>query len=325
MAQINYADREIYCKIAYYGPGLSGKTTKLEFVHDDARPENRGALTSFATDGDRTLFFDFMPLDLGDVAGMRTRIQLYTVPGQVHYDTTRKLVLQGVDGVAFVADSNPERLAANEESLQNLFDNLKALGIRSNLPLVMQWNKRDVVNPLPIEVLEEKLNPRQLPSFEAVAADGSGVFATLKTLIGLVLEELSHTMAPVAAVAPSTTRADDRLPTPPPMPPPEPPPVAATVANAPVPKRAVPSMPATRAKPAPRRPQVRVRTQTPPSTPVQARRAKQVRPAQPTPPPRVVSPFTAQTPKPGVSSHPLIMLCVALILAFGGLVFYFVN
>src|SRR5262247_593811 len=145
MVQINFALKEVNCKIVFYGPGMSGKTTNLEIVHQKAPEENKGELTSISTDGDRTLFFDFMPLDLGTIAGMRTKFQLYTVPGQVYYNSTRKLVLQGVDGVVFVADSDPAKLNENLESLANLEENLREYGkeLRS-LPHVIQWNKRDL-------------------------------------------------------------------------------------------------------------------------------------------------------------------------------------
>ena len=178
MVQINFALREVNCKIVYYGPGLSGKTTNLEIVHKKAPESNKGELTSIATEGDRTLFFDFMPLDLGTIAGMRTRFQLYTVPGQVYYNSTRKLVLQGVDGIVFVADSSGSKMDENLESLENLKNNLDEYGkdIRE-LPLVIQWNKRDLPDALPVEELEAKLNQWGVPTYEAVAITGEGVAA----------------------------------------------------------------------------------------------------------------------------------------------------
>ncbi|MEZ0231180.1 MAG: ATP/GTP-binding protein, partial [Planctomycetota bacterium] len=192
MVQINFAKREINCKLVYYGPGLSGKTTNLEVVHKKAPASKKGELTSIATEGDRTLFFDYMPLELGKVGGMNTKFQLYTVPGQVYYNATRKLVLQGADGVVFVADSQPDKMEENLESLQNLDDNLKEQGldIRS-IPIVLQWNKRDLPNVLPCEELDKKMNKFNAPTFEAVAVTGEGVFPTLRKLAQMVLEKLN--------------------------------------------------------------------------------------------------------------------------------------
>ncbi len=193
MVQINFALKEVNCKIVYYGPGMSGKTTNLEIVHQKAPEENKGDLTSISTDGDRTLFFDFMPLDLGNIAGMRTKFQLYTVPGQVYYNSTRKLVLQGVDGVIFVADSDPEKMEENLESYANLEENLKEYGKDlADLPHVIQWNKRDLPNALPVEELEKKINKYGVPTFEAVAVTGEGVFPTLKVLASMVLETINR-------------------------------------------------------------------------------------------------------------------------------------
>ena len=193
MVQINFALKEVNCKIVFYGPGMSGKTTNLEIVHEKAPEENKGELTSISTDGDRTLFFDFMPLDLGNVAGMRTKFQLYTVPGQVYYNSTRKLVLQGVDGVIFVADSDPDKMAENIESYQNLIENLQEYGkdVRE-LPHVIQYNKRDLPNALSVEEMDRQLNKFGVPTFEAVAYRGEGVFPTLKTLAGMVLESIDR-------------------------------------------------------------------------------------------------------------------------------------
>jgi len=191
MVQINFALKEVNCKVVFYGPGMSGKTTNLEIVHQKAPEENKGELTSISTDGDRTLFFDFMPLDLGNVAGMRTKFQLYTVPGQVYYNATRKLVLQGVDGVIFVADSDPEKIDENIESYANLIENLTEYGkdIRE-LPHVIQYNKRDLPNAMPVAELDKRLNKFGVPTFEAVAYTGEGVFPTLKTLAAMVLESI---------------------------------------------------------------------------------------------------------------------------------------
>ena len=193
MVQINFALREVSCKIVYYGPGMSGKTTNLEMVHKKAPKEARGELTSIATEGDRTLFFDFLPLDLGKVAGMTTKFQLYTVPGQTFYNSTRKLVLQGADGVIFVADSQKGKMKENIESLKNLQENLREykMDLRE-IPFVMQWNKRDLPEIMDVELMEEKLNPLRVPSFEAVAFRGEGVFPTLKKLSTMVLERLNR-------------------------------------------------------------------------------------------------------------------------------------
>ncbi|MFO0277105.1 MAG: GTP-binding protein, partial [Planctomycetota bacterium] len=191
MVQINFALKEVNCKVVYYGPGMSGKTTNLEIVHQKAPEENKGDLTSISTEGDRTLFFDFMPLDLGNVAGMRTKFQLYTVPGQVYYNSTRKLVLQGVDGVIFVADSDPEKMDENLESYANLIENLAEYGkdVRE-LPHVIQYNKRDLPNALSVTEMDRQLNKFGVPTFEAVACTGEGVFPTLKTLAAMVLESI---------------------------------------------------------------------------------------------------------------------------------------
>ncbi len=205
MVQINFALREVNCKIVYYGPGMSGKTTNLEIVHKKAPENNKGELTSIATEGDRTLFFDFMPLDLGNVAGMRTKFQLYTVPGQVYYNSTRKLVLQGADGVIFVADSSRSKMKENIESWNNLEENLREYGKDvKDVPVVIQWNKRDLPDAMDVAELEEKLNPLRVPTFEAVAITGEGVFPTLKALSATVLESLNRKgqEKETAAVAP---------------------------------------------------------------------------------------------------------------------------
>jgi len=203
MVQINFALREVNCKIVYYGPGMSGKTTNLEIVHKKAPEANKGELTSIATEGDRTLFFDFMPLDLGTIAGMRTRFQLYTVPGQVYYNSTRKLVLQGVDGIVFVADSSEAKMEENLESLENLKNNLAEYGKDiKEIPLVLQWNKRDLPDALSVEALNEKMNHWGCPYFEAVAITGEGVFPTLKCLSGMVLETMNRDHGETAATAP---------------------------------------------------------------------------------------------------------------------------
>jgi len=207
MVQINFAQKQVNAKIVYYGPGMSGKTTNLEVVHQRAPTANRGDLTSISTDGDRTLFFDFMPLDLGTVAGMRTCFQIYTVPGQVYYNSTRKLVLQGVDGVVFVADSSAAMVQENLESLKNLEQNLNEYGKSlASLPHVVQFNKRDLPDAMSVEELNRLLNSHNAPSFEAIANTGQGVFPTLKALAARVLETI-HTGArpggPAQSAAPT--------------------------------------------------------------------------------------------------------------------------
>ena len=191
MTFINYASREINCKIVYYGPGLCGKTTNLQHIFDATSPQARGKLISLATETDRTLFFDFMPLELGTVRGFKTRFHLYTVPGQVFYDASRKLILKGVDGVVFVADSQEERMDANVESLHNLEENLRAQGYDlMKLPYVLQLNKRDLPNVIPVQELKEELYRKGEPVVEAVASVGTGVFDTLKAVAKQVLTEL---------------------------------------------------------------------------------------------------------------------------------------
>ncbi len=193
MVQINFSLKEVNCKIVYYGPGLSGKTTNLEVVHKKAPPSSVGELTSIATEGDRTLFFDFLPLNLGQVAGMKTRFQIYTVPGQVYYNSTRKLVLQGADGVVFVADSKRGKMPENIESLANLEENLIEFGLDiDNLSIVLQFNKRDLPDVYTCDEMNEALNRWNAPYFEAVARAGEGVFPTLKHLAGMVLESLNR-------------------------------------------------------------------------------------------------------------------------------------
>lgn len=190
MVSINYAFKEISCKIVYYGPGLSGKTTNLQYVHKKVPQTTKGELISLATDADRTLYFDFLPINIGSVAGFTTKFQLYTVPGQVYYNATRKLVLRGVDGLVFVADSQESKMEENVESLKNLLDNLLEYGYQlDEIPMVIQYNKRDLPGALPLEVLERALNPTGRPSFEAVAVKGDGVFDTLKCIIKIVLEK----------------------------------------------------------------------------------------------------------------------------------------
>lgn len=207
MPLINYASREITCKIVYYGPGRSGKTTNLLQIHSRIPDGRKGELISLATETDRTLFFDFLPIDLGTLSGFRTRLQLYTVPGQVYYDSTRKLVLRGADGVVFVADSQREQFEENVASLLNLRQNLESHGVDPDgIPLAMQYNKRDLPELVPVALLERVLNPRRVPSFEASAASGAGVFETLRGISELVLRSLSARLG-AEAVAQSSERS----------------------------------------------------------------------------------------------------------------------
>lgn len=225
MSMINYASREINCKIVYYGSGLGGKTTNLEHVYGKVKPDTRGKLISLATETERTLFFDFLPVDLGTIRGFKTRFHLYTVPGQVYYNASRKLILKGVDGIVFVADSQIERMEANQEAMQNLYDNMAEYGYDlTKMPFVLQYNKRDLPNAAPLADMQASLNPgwevtdvarqrvtpdpfhptenliEQLPTgewieratyFEAVAVTGEGVFDTLKAVSKLVLKSLA--------------------------------------------------------------------------------------------------------------------------------------
>ena len=191
MTFINYAAREINCKIVYYGPGLCGKTTNIQHIYDKTNPNAKGKLISLATETDRTLFFDFLPLDLGTIRGFRTRFHLYTVPGQVFYDASRKLILKGVDGVIFVADSQEARLEANIEALRNLQTNLKTQGYDiMKIPYILQLNKRDLPTAAPVETILKQLRLKNEPFFEASAVKGTGVFDTLKAVAKLVLNEL---------------------------------------------------------------------------------------------------------------------------------------
>ncbi|MEP7066880.1 MAG: GTPase domain-containing protein [Gemmatimonadota bacterium] len=225
MSMINYAAREISCKIVYYGPGLGGKTTNLEHVYGRVQPNTRGKLISLATETERTLFFDFLPVDLGTIRGFKTRFHLYTVPGQVYYNASRKLILKSVDGIVFVADSQVERMEANQEAMQNLYENMQEYGYDlSTMPFVIQYNKRDLPNAAPLTELQTALNPgfevfetqrqriapdpyhagenlidqiptgewvERAPYFEAVAVTGDGVFDTLKAVSKLVLKTLA--------------------------------------------------------------------------------------------------------------------------------------
>lgn len=191
MSFINYQRKEINCKIVYYGPGLGGKTTNIQYVYQKTSGDNKGKMITLNTENERTLFFDFLPLDLGQIRGFKTRFHLYTVPGQVFYEASRKLILRGVDGLVFVADSQVERMEANIKSLEDLEKNLGEQGYEiEKMPLVMQWNKRDLANVTPSEELSRRLNKWDCPEFEACAIKGQGVFETLKMISKLVLVNL---------------------------------------------------------------------------------------------------------------------------------------
>ncbi len=191
MALINIAAQEIHCKIVYYGIGYCGKTTNLDYIFKSIDPRARGEMFKIATETERTLFFDFLPLDLGSVHGFRTRFHLYTVPGQILYERTRQAVLNGVDGIVFVVDSQAEKFEENVQSITELEMNLRHLGKdMNNFPFVIQWNKRDMPSALPVPVLERYLNRRRVPSFEAMAANGKGVYATLRSISKRVMQSL---------------------------------------------------------------------------------------------------------------------------------------
>nr|WP_005037405.1 GTPase domain-containing protein [Holophaga foetida] len=191
MVFFNHATRQMTAKIVYYGPGLCGKTTNLNTIYGKTSQKARGEMVSLNTETDRTLFFDLLPLDVGTIGGFKTKLQLYTVPGQVFYNSTRKLVLKGVDGIVFVADSQTPMLDANKESFQNLGDNLRELGLElGDIPIVFQWNKRDLKQIIPVEQLEAELNPRQAPSYLAIASEGNGVFETLRGITKLALAHI---------------------------------------------------------------------------------------------------------------------------------------
>ena len=192
MSMINYASREINCKIVYYGTGLGGKTTNLEYIYSRVNPDTKGKMISLATESERTLFFDFLPIDLGEVRGFKTRFHLYTVPGQVYYNASRRLILKGVDGLVFVADSQASRAEANIESMHNLYENLETYGYDlESIPFAIQYNKRDMPNILSMEELRAQINPMGVPDFEGTAIEGAGVFETLSCVSKLVVEGLS--------------------------------------------------------------------------------------------------------------------------------------
>jgi signal recognition particle receptor subunit beta len=238
MVLFNYSTKELTAKVVYYGPGLCGKTTNLQWIHEKLPIKNKGKMLSLATETDRTLFFDFLPIELGSIRGMKTRIQLYTVPGQVFYNATRRMVLKGADCVVFVCDSQEAMLDANLESLENLRQNLEANEIDADeIPMVLQYNKRDLPNALPVEILNEKLNPRGLPFYEAVAVKGQGVEETLKGVTATVFRSLASKYggATGSLAAPE---------------PPRPAPSAAPPAPAPRPAAAPPPVPAAASVPA---------------------------------------------------------------------------
>ena len=192
MSMINYASREINCKIVYYGTGLGGKTTNLEYIYSRVNPDTKGKMISLATESERTLFFDFLPIDLGEVRGFKTRFHLYTVPGQVYYNASRRLILKGVDGLVFVADSQASRAEANIESMHNLYENLETYGYDLDaIPFAIQYNKRDMPDILSTEELRAQINPMGVPDFEGTAIEGAGVFETLSCVSKLVVESLS--------------------------------------------------------------------------------------------------------------------------------------
>ena len=194
MPFINFPAREINCKLVYYGPGLGGKTANLQWIYDNTGQNQKGKMVSLATETDRTLFFDFLPLDLGTVRGFKTRFHLYTVPGQVFYEASRKLILKGADGVVFVADSQEERLDANFETQENLYEHLKEHNLKfETIPYVLQLNKRDTASAVPVETMKKALVVRGEPVFEAIAQNGTGVFDTLKAIARMVLVELRKT------------------------------------------------------------------------------------------------------------------------------------
>ncbi len=191
VAVINYASHEVNCKIVFYGPGLSGKTSNLRYIHDKLDPKMRGKLISLDTSGERTLFFDFLPVELGKVHGLTMRLQIYTVPGQVYYNESRKLVLKGLDGLVFVADSQESRREANIFSIQNMYDNLEAIRVEwAKLPIIIQFNKRDVSNVQPISLMQRELNPTNYMAFESNALHGVGVIETLKAITKLAVKSV---------------------------------------------------------------------------------------------------------------------------------------
>ncbi len=227
MVLFNYSTKELTAKVVYYGPGLCGKTTNLQWVHEKLPIKNKGKMLSLATETDRTLFFDFLPIEIGTIRGMKTRIQLYTVPGQVFYNATRRMVLKGADAVCFVCDSQEAMLDANLESYENMRQNLEANEIDADeIPVVLQYNKRDLPNALPIEILNERMNPHNYPFYEAIAVKGVGVEDTLKAVTKLVFKALSVRYGDGAAAPSAPGRAPGPPRSIPPLPPTPAPPLA---------------------------------------------------------------------------------------------------
>jgi signal recognition particle receptor subunit beta len=313
MVQINFARREVNCKIVFYGPGLSGKTTNLEIIHKKVPDTARGNLTSIATEQDRTLFFDFMPLDLGQVAGMKTKLFLYTVPGQVYYDSTRKLVLQGADGVSFIADSDPNRMNDNIESFKNLEKNLKEYGVDiRKIPLVIQYNKRDLPGALSVAELNAKVNPIGAPTFEAVAVKGEGVMQTLKGISKLVVDRLNEEYAPVKTAASPTPAPAARAAAGVPATKPGSSPRIPAAPPAPAPARAAAALPPAPPRPAAQAPPPR---HAPVPAPPMPARPTAVRPAPQAPPPP-----PQRQPQGGGGKGGLIAVIILLLLIMGGAV-----
>jgi hypothetical protein len=337
MVQINFAAREVNCKIVYYGPGRSGKTTNLEVVHAKAPAANRGDLVSIATETDRTLYFDFLPLELGQIANMNTKFQLYTVPGQVFYNATRKLVLQGSDGIIFVADSNPDMRDENIESLENLAENLAENGLNiDDLPIVLQFNKRDLPNAMSQEQMNADLNRWNAPTCDGIAVKGDGVFPTLQKLSSLVMKKLNSEYsdkkpgaaasapagapvgAPAAPPARSAAPPPPRPAAPPPRPvappPPRPGPRATAMPPPPRPMPRAPGVAPGKTAPPSRRP-------NPLAEEIRRRKQMEARRVQGGPPPQG-RPARARR-RPGSVSPPLIgAVIVALAVLAGGFLYF---
>ena len=301
MVSINYASREVCCKIVYYGPGLSGKTTNLQYVHAKVPQKTRGDLISLATEADRTLYFDFLPINIGSINGFAAKFQLYTVPGQVYYNATRKLVLRGTDGIVFVADSQADKMDDNIESLMNLEDNLKEYGYSiDDIPVAIQFNKRDLPGVLSVEELNQRLNTRGWPWFEASATIGNGVFDTLKLIIKLVLdrakgksnEQLTADSERSSVCAPAAPKLVEKVVAPPPETPTETPAAAAASPSPPVePSPAPVAAPVAAAAPSPSAKAPPVETAAPSPPPASA----EVSPTRP--------PETGPRPYPGDSQR----------------------
>lgn len=316
MVFFNHATRQMTAKIVYYGPGLCGKTTNLNTIYAKTSQKARGEMVSLNTETDRTLFFDLLPMDIGTVGGFKAKLQLYTVPGQVFYNSTRKLVLKGVDGIVFVADSQVPMLDANKDSLQNLEENLKELGmVIGDIPMVFQWNKRDLKNIVPVEQLEVELNPKALPSFQSIASEGTGVFETLRGATKLALAHIKthHLGEPARPEAPEPVRAS--VPTPPSVPPPSPAPSQPPPISMPTPARPLDLMDlpsaadilsdvdsAPRSVPAPPKAQAPPPQPVPPQAPLRSSPpplpAPKVGVAKPATPPKLPSLAPLALPKP---------------------------